>query len=72
MVTETTFFSIEFDILTSKPVQTSVQETTEVAYKPIASVEQSVLGFLMPADNDTYINLNFKLFIRGKLVKANG
>jgi hypothetical protein len=64
--------SSEFDIFASKPVQSSVLETTEVAYKPIASVEQSDLEFLIPADNDTYIDLNIKLYIRGKLVKEDG
>jgi hypothetical protein len=43
MATETTFVSTEFDIFASKPVQTAVQETIEVAYKPIASVDQSDL-----------------------------
>jgi len=64
--------SSEFDIFTPRPIQTSVVETTEVTYKPIASVEQSDLELLIPADNDTYVDLNIKLNIRGKLVKANG
>jgi len=42
-----------------------------VTYKPIASVEQSDLEFLIPADNDTYVDLNIKLYIRGKLTKAD-
>jgi hypothetical protein len=33
--------SSEFDVFASKPVQAAVHETTEVAYKPVASVEQS-------------------------------
>jgi hypothetical protein len=68
MAAETASVSTEFDIFASKPVQTSVLETVEVAYKPIASVDQTDLEFLIPADNDTYIDLNFKLLIRGKLV----
>jgi len=63
--------SSEFDIFAPGPIQTSVVETTEVTYKPIASVEQSDLEFLIPADNDTYVDLN-KLYIRRKLVKAEG
>jgi len=42
-----------------------------VTYKPIASAEQSDLEFLIPAD-DTYDELNIKLYIRGKLTKADG
>jgi len=45
---------------------------TEVTHKPIACVEQSDLEFLIPADNDTYVELNIKLYIRGKLTKADG
>jgi len=62
--------SSEFDIFVPRPILTSVVETTEVTYRPIASVEQSDLEFLIPADNDTYVDLNIKLYIRGKLTKA--
>jgi hypothetical protein len=61
----------EFDIFPSKPVQESVLETTEVVYKPIASVDQSDLEFLIPAD-ETYIDLDIKLYIRGKLTSKDG
>jgi hypothetical protein len=64
--------SSEFDVFASRPVQAAVHETTEVACKPIASVEQSDLEFLIPADSDTYIDLNIKLYIRGKLVNQDG
>ena len=63
--------SSEFVIFAPRPIQTSVAETTEVTYKPIASAEQSDLEFLIPAD-DTYDELNIKLYIRGKLTKADG
>ena len=43
-----------------------------MTYKPIASVEQSDLEFLIPADNDIYVDLNIKLYIRCKLTKADG
>jgi len=33
---------------------------------------QRDLEFLITADNDTYINLDNKLYIRGKLVSGNG
>ena len=64
--------SSEFDLFAPRPIQTSVVETTEVTYKPIASVEQSDLEFLIPADNDTYVDLNIKLYIRGKMTKVDG
>ena len=41
-------------------------------YKPIASAEQRDLEFLIPAVNDTYVDLNLKLYIRGTLIKAGG
>ena len=62
----------EFYIFTSKPVQTSDLETTEVKHKPIAFVNQSDLEFLIPGDNDTYIDLDIKFYIGGKLTKADG
>ena len=43
-----------------------------MTYKPLASAEQSDLEFLIPADNDTYVDLNIKLYIRRKLIKADG
>jgi hypothetical protein len=63
--------SSELDIFATRPVQTSTLETTETAYKPIASIDQSDLEFLVPA-YDTYIDLNMQLYVRGKLVNADG
>jgi hypothetical protein len=68
----TASISSDFDVSASKPVQSSVHETTEVAYKPIASIEQTDLEFLIPADSDTYIDLNIENYIRGKLAKEGG
>jgi len=67
---ETKAYKKRYLILRS--IQTSVVEKSDVTYKPIDSVQQSDLEFLIPADNDTYVYLNIKLYIRGKLVKANG
>ena len=64
--------STEFDIFPTRPVQTSTHETIETSYKPIASLDQSDLEFLIPADHDTYIDLNIQLYIRGKLTNADG
>jgi len=63
--------SSEFDIFASKPVQWSVIETTEVKYKPTASVDQSNLEFLIPAEKYVYIDLDIKLYIRGQPTKAD-
>jgi len=64
--------SSEFDTFARKPVQLAIQETNVVHYKPIASVDQSDLEFLIPADYDTYIDPNIKLYVKGKLTKADG
>ena len=56
----------------TKPVQTSTLETTETAYKLIASLDKSDLEFLIPADNVTYIDLNSQLYIRCVLTKTDG
>jgi hypothetical protein len=55
----------EFDIFAQKPVQTSVQEPVETISRPIASVDEGDLEFIIPADKDTYIDLNIRLFVRG-------
>jgi len=35
-------------------------------------VDKIDLEFLIPVDNDTYIDLDIKLYIRGKLTKEDG
>ena len=64
--------STEFDIFATRPVQTSTIEAIETAYKPIASLDQSDLEFLTPADLDTHIDLNIQLYVSGKLTQADG
>ena len=64
--------STEFDIFAARPVQTSKLETLGTSYKPIAALDQSDLEFLIFADQETYIDLNIQLYIRGKLTKADG
>ena len=54
--TDLAFVSSEFDIFARKPVQLAMQETNVVHYKPIASVDQSDLEFLIPADYGTYVD----------------
>jgi hypothetical protein len=60
--------SSEFDIFVHKPIHTSVLETIETVYQPIAPVEQSDLEFLIPADTNIYFNVDIKLYIGGKLI----
>jgi len=44
----------------------------EVAYKPIAPVHQNDLELVIPGHNGTYLYLDIKLYVRGKLVSALG
>ena len=57
------FVSSDFDIFAHKPVLTAVQETIHTICKPIAPVEQSDLEFIVPPDNDTYIDLDIKIYV---------
>jgi len=54
------------------PIEASLIGKTEVPYKLIASVEQSDLEFLIPSFDDTYVDLNIELYIRGEQTKADG
>jgi len=72
MAEEPSFVVIEFDLFGRKPKQDSCLETTETIYEPIVSVDQTDIEFLIPGDSDTCIDLNLKLFIRGKLIKKDG
>jgi hypothetical protein len=56
--------SSEFDIFADRHVQTSTFNILEIAYKPITSVDQSDLEFVMPPDNETYIDLNCNYTLR--------
>ena len=51
MASDVVSASTEFDIFGTKPVQTWTLETTETAYKPIVSLDQSDLEFLIIADH---------------------
>jgi len=43
-----------------------------VHIKPIATVDQNDLQFLVPGDNETYIDQDIKLYVRGKIIGADG
>ena len=36
-------------------------------YRPIASVDQTDIEFVIPVDSDTYVELDLKLFVKGNL-----
>ena len=66
------FVGTDFDIFARKPRQLAVEKTPETIYKPIASIDQADIEFLITGDSETYIDLDLKLFIKGKLMKGNG
>ena len=49
----------------------SVLGKIETAYKTIARVDQNDLVYFLPADNVTYIDLDTKFYVRGKLTSAS-
>jgi len=69
---ETTVLSTAFDIFAPRPVQWSILGKNELPHNPVAGVNQSDLQFFVPAEKDTYIDTNIKLFVSGKLTDANG
>ena len=69
---EKTSVTSEFDIFAHRHIQTSVIGTIQTAYKPSAPVDLNDLEFYIPADNDTYIDLDMKLYVRGKLISGLG
>ena len=61
----------EFYIFAPKPRQIAFEGSFETIYKPIASVDQTDIEFLIPGDSETYIDLDLKLYIKGKLLKED-
>ena len=66
------FISTEFDIFAKKQVQSAILETNVVHYKPIATVDQNDLELLIPGDSKSYIDLDIKLYVKGRLLDADG
>jgi hypothetical protein len=66
------FLGTEFDIFGRKPKQISTVETNETIYRPIASVDQADIEFVIPGDSDWYVDLDLKLFVKGKLMREDG
>ena len=63
------YMGTDFDIFASKPRQVAVEGTFETMYKPIASIDQTHIEFLIPGDSETYIDLDLKLYFKGQLLK---
>ena len=72
MIAVPSFVGTVFVIFAPRPIQSGVEETIHTIYKSIASVDQSDLEFLIPADSDSYIDLDIKLYVKGKLQKPDG
>ena len=53
------------------PRQLAVEGNTETMYKPIASIDQTDIDFFIPGNSETYIDLDLKLLIKGKLMKED-
>ena len=67
MAEEPSYVGNEFDIFVRKPKQSSTVETNETINRPRASVDQTDIEFVIPVDSDTYVSLDLKLFVKGKL-----
>jgi len=68
MSVEVEFVSNEFGIFAHKPIQLAILGTDVVHHKPIATVDQNDLEFLIPGDSETYTDQDIKLFVRGRLI----
>jgi len=66
------FVTSEFDIFAQKPIQTAILETHVVHYKPIATVDQNDREFFIPGDTESYIDLDIKLYVKGRLLGVDG
>jgi len=65
------YMGTEFDIFAPKPRQIAVEGTFETIYKPIVSIDQTDIEFLISGDSDSYIELDLKLYIKGQLLKED-
>lgn len=63
----------ELDIFEKREIQTNILDNHEVSYKPLASVDNQQLEFIIPGHSEFYRDLaSVKLRIRAKLVKIDG
>jgi len=70
LVAEVASVSGEFGIFAHRPIQAAVLRTVEIVYKILAPVEQRFLQF--PGNKSSYIDLDIKLYVPGKLVSRSG
>ena len=63
------YMCTKFYIFAPKPRKVAVEGTTETIYKPIASIDQLDIEFLIPGDSETYIDLDLKLYTKRKRLK---
>ena len=59
----------EFHVV-HRPIQTARLGTVETVYKHLAPVEQDDLEFVIPGYSDTYVDLDIKLYVCGKVVSS--
>jgi hypothetical protein len=62
----------EFDVFARKPLQSAILSNFTTLYKPIAPVDQSVLEFAIPGDNEHYVDLNIHLMVKEGFTKVDG
>jgi len=53
MAEEPSYVDTEFDFFARKAKQDSCLDTTDTIYKPIASVDQTDIEFVIPGDTET-------------------
>jgi hypothetical protein len=63
MSVEMATVSTGFDIFAPNPMQEAVQETVEITYKPIPTIDETDLEFNISAGNNTYVDTNIRLFL---------
>jgi len=66
------FICTEFDIFAKKSLQSAILETHVVQNKPIATADQNDIKFFIPGDSDSYIDLDIKLYVKGRLLGDDG
>jgi hypothetical protein len=71
-MSEVTSIESQFSIFMHSPNQTDVLGTVETVYMPLAPVEQNKLEFCITGDSDTYIDLDIKQYVCGKMVSSSG
>jgi myo-inositol-hexaphosphate 3-phosphohydrolase len=61
-----------FDIFARRSVQNAVLWFLVTHNKTIAAVDQSDLVYVLPGDDETYVDLDIHMPVRGKFVSQDG